>query len=115
MTEDSQKWTGIEFDDKWLACDTSKFGDLAPAWYKRRQQIGQDEEVYNRFISQLKREHAIETGIIERLYDLKEGITETFIKEGFIEAYLHHDDTDISPSLLMNYLNDHIEAIDFIF
>ncbi|HEX3045858.1 MAG TPA: Fic family protein, partial [Bacillota bacterium] len=44
-----------------------------------------------------------------------EGITETFIREGFIDTYLQHGDTNIQPSLLMNYLKDHFEAIDFIF
>lgn len=49
------------------------------------------------------------------MYDLKKGVTETFIKEGFVDSYLQHGDTDISRSLLMDYLRDNFDAIDFIF
>jgi Fic family protein len=66
-------------------------------------------------LGKLKREHAIETGVIERLYDLKKGITETFIKKGFVESYLSHGDTNVPTQQLMNHLKDHLEAVDFVF
>lgn len=66
-------------------------------------------------VNRLKRQHAIETGIVEKLYDLSEGITQTLIKEGFVESYISHDDTNIPPKKLMQYLHDHFEAMDFIF
>ena len=50
-----------------------------------------------------------------QLYDLSEGITQTLIKEGFVESYISHNDTNISPKKLMQYLHDHFEAMDFIF
>jgi len=70
---------------------------------------------YKEFVEQLKREHAIETGVIEGLYDLKKGITETFIKEGFVQSFLSHGDTNIDENDLMNHLNDHLDAVNFIF
>lgn len=108
-------WEPIYFDEKWLKCDTSKFDDLAPSWYSKRKLLREDNEDYEEFIIRLKRHHAIETGIVEKLYDLSEGITETFIKEGFVESYIGHDDTNIHPQKLMAYLNDHFQAIDFVF
>lgn len=48
-------------------------------WEKRRVELQKDEDQYKRFMDQLKRKQAIDTGIIERMYDLKKGITETFI------------------------------------
>lgn len=57
-------------------------------WEKRRVELQKDEDQYKRFMDQLKRKQAIDTGIIERMYDLKKGITETFIKEGFVDSYL---------------------------
>lgn len=108
-------WSPIEFDDRWNHVNTEKFDNIYPSWEKRRKELQKNEEQYERFMDQLKRKQAIDTGIIERMYDLKKGITETFIKEGFVGSYLQHGDTNIEPNLLMKYLGDNFEAIDFIF
>jgi Fic family protein len=108
-------WQPIKFDDKWLTANTSKLDDLAPSWFRKRDQLKEGSTEYEEFLNKLKRQHAIETGIVEKLYDLKEGITQTFIKEGFVESYLQHGDTNIPPKQLIAYLKDHFEAIDFVF
>lgn len=108
-------WSPIKFDEKWNSVKTEKFDIIYPSWEKRRAELQKNEEQYKRFMDQLKRKQAIDTGILERMYDLKKGITETFIKEGFVDSYLQHGDTDIAPNLLMKYLGDNFEAIDFIF
>jgi Fic family protein len=66
-------------------------------------------------MAELKREHAIETGIIERMYDLEKGITETFIKKGFVESYISHNDTNVPVPKLLAHLTDHLDAVDFVF
>ncbi|PKQ69682.1 Fic family protein [Raineya orbicola] len=108
-------WQPIQFNEKWSKTNTSLFDELAPSWYKKRSQLKKNSKEFDEFLNQLKRQHAIETGIIEKLYDLSEGITQTFIKEGFIESYISHNDTNISPNQLMNYLKHQFEAIDFVF
>ena len=108
-------WKGIELNDKWLNADTSKFDDLAPSWDKKRKEFENRKREYQEFLDRLKRQHAIETGIVEKLYDLSEGITQTFIKEGFVESYISHNDTNISSKKLMQYLDDHFKSMDFIF
>ena len=110
-----QVWTPIKFSEKWAESTTAKFDDLAPSWFKRRKTLTERDDDYKDFLERLKRQHAIETGIVERLYDLSEGITQTFIKEGFIDSYIGHDDTNIAPRQLMGYLNDHFEALGFVF
>lgn len=108
-------WSPIEFDNRWNNVNTEKFDNIYPSWEKRRKELQKNEEQYERFMEQLKRKQAIDTGIIEKMYDLKKGITETFITEGFVDSYLQHGDTNIEPNLLMKYLGDNFEAIDFIF
>jgi len=108
-------WQPIKFDDLWLNTNTSKLDDLAPSWFRKRGQLKEGSAEYEEFLNKLKRQHAIETGIVEKLYDLKEGITQTFIKEGFVESYLQHGDTNIPPKQLIAYLKDHFDAIDFVF
>lgn len=108
-------WEPVRFDSKWRTVKTEKFDNIYPSWEKRRKELQRNTEQYERFMDQLKRKQAIDTGIIERMYDLKKGITETFIKEGFVGSYLQHGDTNIQPNLLMQYLGDNFDAIDFIF
>lgn len=108
-------WKRITLDERWLKTDTSEFDDLAPSWYKKRKEFEKGDSGYQEFLDRLKRQHAIETGIVEKLYDLSEGITQTLIKEGFVESYISHEDTNIPPKKLMQYLHDHFEAMDFIF
>ena len=115
MHNSIQVWKPISIDESWLESDTSIFDDLAPSWYKKRQEFEIGEESYDEFLTKLKRQHAIETGVVERLYDLTEGITETLIKNGFVESYIGHNDTNIPPKKLMQYLHDHFDAMDFIF
>lgn len=108
-------WDPIKFDEKWKQVKTEKFDNIYPSWERRRRELQANEEQYNRFLDQIKRKQAIDTGVIERMYDLKRGITETFIKKGFVDSYLQHGDTDISPNLLMSYLEDNFRALDMIF
>lgn len=108
-------WFPIEFSQQWLECDTSKIDDISPSWFDRRTILQTNSKEYQEFITELKREHAIETGIIERMYDLDKGITETFIKKGFVEAYISHNDTNVPVPKLLSHLSDHLDAVDFVF
>ncbi len=108
-------WEPISFKDNWLDTDTSQFDELAESWFEKRKEFREGNKDYNDFLNKLKRQHAIETGIIEKLYDLSEGVTQTFIKEGFIESFISHDDTNIPASQLMGYLKSHFDAMDFVF
>lgn len=108
-------WLPIEFSQQWLEFDTSKIDDISPSWFDRRKVLQANSKEYQEFITELKREHAIETGIVERMYDLDKGITETFIKKGFVEAYISHNDTNVPVPKLLSHLSDHLDAVDFVF
>ncbi len=108
-------WKHIKFEDFWKELDTSIIDDIKDSWFERREVLQNNSVEYKEFITQLKREHAIETGIVERMYGLRKGITETLIKEGFVKSYLSHGDTNIPKDDLMTHLNDHLKAVNFIF
>lgn len=108
-------WKPVKFDESWHNSDTSTLDDISASWFNRRETLKENSTEYAEFLDRLKREHAIETGVIERLYDLDKGITETFIKEGFVRSFLSHGDTDIPENDLMGHLNDHLDAVNFIF
>ncbi len=115
MKKTNKIWKPVEFSTVWKNCDTSILDDLSASWFLKREKWKDDSAEYIELMNRLKREHAIETGIVERLYSLDIGITETFIKEGFKQSYLSHNDTNIPEDDLMNYLNDHEQAINFVF
>lgn len=108
-------WQYIELSSTWIESDTSAIDDLLPSWYERREVLQNSSQEYKEFMSELKREHAIETGIVERMYDLEKGITETFIKKGFVESYISHNDTNVPVPKLLAHLSDHLDAVDFVF
>jgi hypothetical protein len=60
-------WKHVELSSDWLKCDTSTLDDLAPSWYTRREVLQKNSHEYQEFMGELKREHAIETGIVERM------------------------------------------------
>lgn len=70
---------------------------------------------YEEFMTRLKRKHAIETGVIERMYDLDKGVTETLINEGFVASLINHGDTNIEKGKLLSHLQDHLDAVNFVF
>ena len=57
-------WHPVTFDDEWAACDTSVLDDLSASWFRRRVVLEEKSLDYKAFLEELKREHAIETGVI---------------------------------------------------
>jgi Fic family protein len=67
------------------------------------------------FDKRLRREWAIETGIIEGLYTLDRGITRTLIEKGIEAALIPHGATNRDPELVGRIIQDHYEALDGMF
>ena len=108
-------WDYISFSDNWKTCDTSLLDEIVPSWFARREVLQANSKEYEEFINRLKRRHAIETGIVERIYDIDKGVTETLINEGFISSLVSHGDTNVPKQKLFNHLQDHLDAVNFIF
>ncbi len=110
-------WKFIRFTDKWENCDTSKLDEISPSWFRRKDELEKTSSEFAEFMERLKRQHAIETGIIERMYDISKGVTETLIEKGFAEILVSHGDfsDNITKDQLMNHLKDHLTAVDFVF
>ena len=82
--KENRIWKFLEYPNNWLELDTSLLDEIAPSWFQRRETLMSSSKEYDVFINRLKRKHAIETGIVERMYDVDKGVTETLINEGFI-------------------------------
>lgn len=108
-------WKPIGNLNKWINLDTSILDDILGSWKSRRRSLFENSFEYHEFVEELKREHAIETGIIENLYTLDKGITSTLIKEGFYGSQLSHKEGNSPSAELMAVLKDQFEAVDFVF
>ena len=66
---------------------TPELDALSKVWLERMPVLEQDG-AYQEFIRRLQREWAIETGIIERLYNWEHAVTKELIKQGIDSALI---------------------------
>lgn len=66
------------------------------------------------FNQRLIRRLSVETGILERLYDLDRVTTEALIAHGFAEELVTRSNTNIEPALLIDFLRDQAAAIQLV-
>ena len=86
---------------------------LSGVWIERRAMLGQSDDV-TEFTERLKREWAIETGLIERLYTLDRGITELMIEHGVNAALIPHT-AGGNPMHIAAMIGDQQDAIESVF
>ena len=72
-----------------------------------------DRNVMDRFVNRLKRDIAVETGIIERLYELDRGLTQTLVTHGFTRDTVDRAGESV-PDSTLSMLRDHLRGLDFI-
>src|SRR5271155_3621411 len=69
---------------------------------------------FDEFDKQLRREWAIETGIIENVYTLDRGVTRTLIEKGIDAALIPHGTTDRDNVLVARIIQDHYDVLEGI-
>lgn len=86
------------------------FEDL---WRRERESLA-DQGAIKAFTERMARWWSIETGIIERLYDVSEGITLQLVDQGFQSSLIPHGESSIPAEELVAILNDHREGLDLV-
>jgi Fic family protein len=87
---------------------------LVKAWQDQAEELKQKQS-YQTFLMQLRRQWAIETGILERLYTISDGATKTLIEKGLDAAFISHEDTNKPPGEVLNIIRDQHQAIDGLY
>lgn len=75
----------------------------------------QELEVERAFLECWKNRLAVETGVLEGLYSIDRGVTETLIERGFDAALIPNDLTDKDPTVVVKLLRDQRSAVDLVF
>jgi hypothetical protein len=94
---------------------TAQLGSLRSAWLQSRRELDAVRpDAVREFMARLVRSWAIETGILERLYDLDEGATKTLIEHGFRADLVNRSESSMAPEDLVTVLNDHVLAAGMV-
>ena len=87
---------------------------LSEIWEEQRHELEQAEELKT-FNERLRREWAIETGLLERIYTLDRGVTQMMIERGIDASLIPHGNGGSSPERTVAIIRDHQDAIDGLF
>ena len=98
----------------WQKLASSELPPLVTVWNEQADRLRQSGE-FKTFSEKLRREIAIETGIIERLYTLDRGITRLLIEQGINEALISREDTDRPVKQVVSLIRDQEAAIEGLF
>ncbi len=100
-------------DDKVI--DLAAIKPLYSSWRDSKKRLQESSPArLKEFNDRLIRRLSVETGILERLYDLDRGTTEALVTHGFKEDLVSRSDTDIEPSRLIDILRDQEAAIQLV-
>ena len=104
-------------DDAAAAVASPELASLGKLWIEQREELS-SRGLLTSFTKRLQREWAIETGILERLYDLDRGVTRLLIERGISEDLIGSNGSDRDPSLVAQILRDHEDVaeglLDFV-
>ena len=116
-------WKPIEdLSSNWQDLASSELPPLVTVWNEQavreasrnENRLRQSGE-FQAFNEKLRREIAIETGIIERLYTIDRGITRLLIEQGINEALIPHGATDIPVKQVVSLIKDQEAAVEGLF
>ena len=109
----SYKWKPVELmGDGAEDYDFQEIDSLQHQWLQVKQEVeSSTPEAYRAFTDRLTRRWAIETGIIEGVYELDRSVAETLVREGIAADYIERGSTNKEPSELVQILKDHQDSI----
>lgn len=87
---------------------------LASIWIEQAGKL-QESEALRRFNEKLRRQWAIETGIIENLYSIDRGVTLLLIEKGIESSLIPHGSADKPADLIVSIIRDQEEALEGLF
>jgi hypothetical protein len=109
------KETGIrDLPSDWQPLSVPEMRRVQSLWRERRERALDSAEL-RAFTDQLSREWAIETGVIENLYDIDRGVTMALIEQGFSAAVIEPGSVDKEPNYVLVLLHDQQNALEGLF
>ncbi len=108
------KWAPIkDFDGDPKQLTDGELVSLKRVWDREKQFL--DTKALGEFLSRLKREWSIETGIVENIYTLDRGVTRNLIDIGIDATLIPHDSVNRSPEAVARVIQDQLEVLEEMF
>ncbi len=109
------RWRPIEdLPEDWPELAAPELPALPAAWQKYSQKL-RDSDSLKHFNERLIREWAIETGIIENLYSIDRGVTQTLIEKGIEASLIPYGGADKPVERIIPILKDQQEVVEGLF
>jgi hypothetical protein len=109
------RWHPItDFGDDPTALTDRELEALGRVWADQKSDLA-ERGTLDEFDKRLRREWAIETGIIENVYTLDRGVTRTLIEKGIEAALIPHGASNRDPTLVARIIQDHYDALEGMF
>ena len=101
---------GFDYEDEW----NERFRNLRVHFRNlHAHSVGRDR--VREGLERLERSMAIETGVIEGLYNPTHGVTQTLLREGFRAEHVRRQGVDVEPEHLVTVLDDHMAAAEMVY
>lgn len=111
----SFRWTPLnDFEETPDSLARPELGNLADIWLEQREALAESEGL-KAFLERLRREWAIETGLLERIYTLDRGVTQMLIERGIDAAYIAEGRGSQDPNRIVAIIRDHEQAMEGLF
>lgn len=104
--------TDLEVD--WRELRASEVPGIRAVWADQRERLKGTAQLAD-FTEKLSREWAIETGVIENLYEIERGVTQSLIEQGFRAELLSHGSTNKPREYVLQLLRDQKDVLDGVF
>lgn len=88
--------------------------DVQQIWQSRRS-AAKAEVVTELLRQRVNRRWAIETGVLEDLYKISSGATDSLILHGLNASLVSADETNLNPDRTVALIQDHVDALEVIF
>lgn len=110
----TMSWVPIlDYDNPPDTLAVEELRSLHRVWEEQKDKIRVGDS-FDKFEIKLKREWAIETGLIERLYTLDRGITQVLIENGIVADFIPSTASQNAKQIEL-MMKDHEAALDYLF
>jgi prophage maintenance system killer protein len=109
-----RKWVPVEDVVSPENLSDGELAALIEVWRDQSTALSESDAVET-FGERLNREWAIETGIIERVYSIDRGTTQTLIEKGIEASLILREGSGRDPEEIAAILQDHLDALDGMF
>jgi len=109
----SYHWRPIEAPTDPYALGRPEMRALQKLWRVQRERI-EKHGAWPAFWERMVRWWSIETGVIERVFDISLGVTQILIEQGFTASLIPHGESDKPADEVISILKDHESSIDMV-